>query len=195
MKKLLLFSTIFLISGLAFTGCLRQQLSKLPAKTEQNDETIETVNQVKETPTTEEQETTMVGNDEDEHGCKGSAGYQWCEQKQKCIRPWEETCETKQDDEENIQQALRNKHEWSEDEMKITVSEIRGNYASGGAVPNSDIPAGGGFFFAAKVDEQWKIVADGNGAIMCSSLKDYPDFPNDMIPECYNEDTGKVVKR
>jgi len=35
----------------------------------------------------------MVGNDRDEHGCIGSAGYSWCEDKQKCLRSWEEKCE------------------------------------------------------------------------------------------------------
>lgn len=35
---------------------------------------------------TEEQ---MVGNDRDEHGCIGSAGYEWNEEKGECIRPWE----------------------------------------------------------------------------------------------------------
>jgi len=34
----------------------------------------------------------MVGDDEDEHGCIGSAGYTWCEVKQKCLREWEEPC-------------------------------------------------------------------------------------------------------
>lgn len=34
----------------------------------------------------------IVGNDKDEHGCIGSAGYTWCETKQKCIRTWEENC-------------------------------------------------------------------------------------------------------
>jgi hypothetical protein len=37
---------------------------------------------------------TVVGNDIDSHGCKTSAGYSWCEEKQKCIRPWEENCTT-----------------------------------------------------------------------------------------------------
>ncbi|MFZ4631614.1 MAG: Gmad2 immunoglobulin-like domain-containing protein [Patescibacteria group bacterium] len=35
----------------------------------------------------------IVGNDRDEHGCIASAGYIWCEAKQKCLRSWEETCE------------------------------------------------------------------------------------------------------
>lgn len=34
----------------------------------------------------------LVGNDSDGHGCKGSAGYTWCEPLQKCIRPWEQNC-------------------------------------------------------------------------------------------------------
>lgn len=34
----------------------------------------------------------VVGADSDEHGCKGSAGYSWCEEKQKCLRIWEESC-------------------------------------------------------------------------------------------------------
>jgi len=35
---------------------------------------------------------TLVGNDRDAHGCIPSAGYSWCDAKQKCIRPWEENC-------------------------------------------------------------------------------------------------------
>ncbi len=39
-----------------------------------------------------EPEGQLVGDDRDEHGCIGSAGYSWCELRQKCIRPWEEQC-------------------------------------------------------------------------------------------------------
>jgi hypothetical protein len=35
----------------------------------------------------------IVGNDRDAHDCIGSAGYSWCELKQRCLRPWEEACE------------------------------------------------------------------------------------------------------
>ena len=37
-------------------------------------------------------ENKLVGGDKDEHGCIGSAGYSWCEIKQKCLRVWEEKC-------------------------------------------------------------------------------------------------------
>lgn len=34
-------------------------------------------------------ETEMVGNDKDEHGCIASAGYTWSEVQKDCIRLWE----------------------------------------------------------------------------------------------------------
>lgn len=35
---------------------------------------------------------TLVGADVDARGCIPSAGYSWCEGKQKCVRVWEEPC-------------------------------------------------------------------------------------------------------
>jgi len=32
------------------------------------------------------------GSDRDAHGCIPSAGYSWCDSKQKCLREWEENC-------------------------------------------------------------------------------------------------------
>jgi hypothetical protein len=37
--------------------------------------------------------TDLIGGDKDIHGCIGSAGYSWCELKNKCLRVWEEKCE------------------------------------------------------------------------------------------------------
>ncbi|MEW6035629.1 MAG: hypothetical protein AB1529_03380 [Candidatus Micrarchaeota archaeon] len=34
----------------------------------------------------------LVGNDTDEHGCKPSAGYSWCEILKKCVREFETPC-------------------------------------------------------------------------------------------------------
>ncbi|MBU2560830.1 MAG: hypothetical protein KKD17_00910 [Nanoarchaeota archaeon] len=36
----------------------------------------------------------VVGGDRDEHGCKASAGYRWCEATRLCQRFWEEPCES-----------------------------------------------------------------------------------------------------
>lgn len=50
----------------------------------------------------------LVGNDSDIHGCKGSAGYSWCELKQKCLRTWEEPCEVVQNVSSNITEIAEN---------------------------------------------------------------------------------------
>lgn len=42
--------------------------------------------------TTTTSTTMMPGSDRDSHGCIPSAGYSWCESKQKCLRTWEEAC-------------------------------------------------------------------------------------------------------
>lgn len=34
----------------------------------------------------------VVGKHKDGEKCLGSAGYSWCEKKQKCLRTWEEAC-------------------------------------------------------------------------------------------------------
>ena len=47
-----------------------------------------TVNLSTVTPTVQP----VVGNEKDIHGCIGSAGYSWCDAKQKCLRAWEEPC-------------------------------------------------------------------------------------------------------
>jgi len=38
---------------------------------------------------TEDQDDSLLGADEDEHGCIGSAGYQWCTNLDDCLRPFE----------------------------------------------------------------------------------------------------------
>jgi hypothetical protein len=37
-------------------------------------------------------ENNTIGGQTDEYGCLTAAGYSWCEEKQKCLRVWEENC-------------------------------------------------------------------------------------------------------
>ncbi len=69
--------------------------------------------------------------------------------------------------------------------LTITVSKIEGLYAKGSASDETS----GAMWFAAKVNGTWKLVWDGNGAISCSDLTDYPNFPVSMIPDCYDDAT------
>ena len=50
------------------------------------------INKTQKTINDTKEQDNLVGNDRDEHGCIGSAGYVWCEEKEQCIRPWEENC-------------------------------------------------------------------------------------------------------
>lgn len=132
-----------------------------------------------------------VGSDRDAHGCIPSAGYTWCEAKAKCLRTFEEGCPGPEDT-GLIKQALFAKHNWTDtDNLTVKVSTNDGNYASGTVSGQG----GGGYFYAAKVNGVWKIVADGNGSIMCADLVKYPDYPVSLIPECYDQATAKIIKR
>jgi hypothetical protein len=97
-------------------------------------------------------------------------------------------------DTELIRQALFKKNNWPEDpNLVVKINTNDGKYASGSV--NSQNGGGGGYLFAAKVNGVWQIVADGNGAITCTSLTAYPDFPKSLIPECWDQTTNKNVKR
>lgn len=90
-----------------------------------------------------------------------------------------------------MRDALIVKHGTSAGLLNITVSKMEGDYASGGASGQG----GGGMWFAAKVGEIWKLVWDGNGIITCTDIAPYPLFPKDLIPECWNTNTDKMVIR
>jgi hypothetical protein len=142
----------------------------------------------------------LVGADRDAHGCIGSAGYSWCDVKQKCLRTWEEPCENTTpaatiDETEVLKAAMKAaivaKRGAGAADMTYTISKVNGDYAQGGANGSG----GGGMWFAAKVNGTWKLVWDGNGIITCADIAPYPDFPKTMIPECFNDATNKMVVR
>lgn len=75
--------------------------------------------------------------------------------------------------------------------LNYSLNKIEGLYASG-TVNGS---GGGGMWFAANVNNVWKIVSDGNGVTMCSDLTPYINFPKSMIPECWDSLTNKLITR
>lgn len=97
-------------------------------------------------------------------------------------------------DEELIKEALVAKHGWNADEIRVTVSKNDGTYATGSVGPATPGP-GGGMFFAKKVNGNWQIVFDGNGIVTCDDLANYSDFPNTLIPQCYDSSSGNMVTR
>jgi len=119
----------------------------------------------------------VVGGDRDEHGCIGSAGYSWCENKQKCLRSWEEECFFSTED--GIKYAFSEKYKKNTDEVKLDIIKETANHAFGG-VKFGEGPTGG-MFLAVKFNGIWNLVYDGNGSADCEKLIEEFQFPRDML--------------
>ncbi len=121
----------------------------------------------------------VVGGDADEHGCIGSAGYSWCEPKQKCLRIWEEDCYA--DLEQELQYSLAAKYEKSPNDVFVTITKQSAAHAAGGIKFSEDPNSPGGLFLAAKIDQIWHIVYDGNGSIDCERMRTEYAFPDAIL--------------
>jgi hypothetical protein len=120
----------------------------------------------------------IVGGDKDEHGCIGSAGYSWCEPKNKCLRIWEEKCYASL--EQEIQYILAGKYDKPVGEVAITITKQTGDYAAGGVKfgPTSSV---GGMFLAVRSDNIWEVVYDGNGSIDCKKMRNEYKLPDEIL--------------
>lgn len=76
------------------------------------------------------QEEPLVGGDKDEHGCIGSAGYTWCEAKQKCLRIWEEPC-AEEELEGYIEVSVEDAKELIDSMPEIIILDVSGAYDKG----------------------------------------------------------------
>lgn len=138
-----------------------------------------------ESPSSNEDGNQLIGGQKDEYGCLTPAGYSWCATKQKCLRIWEETCDSGQD-ENGIKQAFSKKYNKSIADISVNISQNDGNFATGAVTFGQGGPGEGGYFFAYKKDGIWIIAADGNGSVSCKYLK-YYGFPDSMTKEaCYD---------
>lgn len=94
---------------------------------------------------------------------------------------------------ELISQALVLKDKIDLDKVSVSISNRVNNFASGSILPKEE-GIGGAYFFAAKNNGAWQILASGNGIIKCEDIKDYPNFPINMIPACISE-SGELERR
>lgn len=99
--------------------------------------------------------------------------------------------ETKSDLEQ-IKEAFAEKYNRSVEEVDASIDNNTGTYANGLVRFAGEI--GGGWWLAYNNGDGWIIVADGNGSVMCEDIEGY-DFPTDMVPECWDEATSKLIKR
>lgn len=95
--------------------------------------------------------------------------------------------------EDQIIQALSQKNNWNASNVEVRINSLEGDYAKGDVKFKDEM--GGGLWFAARVENTWKIVYDGNGIITCDQLIDYQSFPTSMIPACYDKQAEKLLTR
>jgi len=89
---------------------------------------------------------------------------------------------------ELIKIAFAEKYTKQVSEITLKISENNGTVARGSISFEGEI--GGGMWLAAKTEEGWAIVSDGNGIVTCDSISPY-NFPKSMVPECV-DDKGKL---
>lgn len=75
--------------------------------------------------------------------------------------------------------------------ISISVSKVEGEYAKGMVTEEG----GGGMWFAARLNGNWTLVWDGNGQIDCKDISPFPEFPKDMIPECWDSSSSAIITR
>ncbi len=174
---------LILISSLLLSGCV------VGPKNE--------VIMVTPTPFDQTPEEQLVGNDEDEHGCKASAGYSWCEIKQKCLRTWEEKCEeeiieeaevkVEKKVEETVKEAvtkiLTKKYNLEANKVSVQVDREFEGFATGSVGFGDEI--GGGGWLAKKIEEKWEVIWDGNGSVDCPRLKTEYNFPDEILKPAF----------
>jgi hypothetical protein len=121
--------------------------------------------------------TQLVGGDRDVHGCIGSAGYMWCEPKQKCLRIWEEKCFVAE--EAALTQIFAAEHKETVAQTHVTLMKLENNFASG-SISFGPTPGEGGAFLARLDNNVWKIDYEGNGSIDCVKIRGL-GYPQDVL--------------
>ncbi|MBD3282489.1 MAG: hypothetical protein GF387_02670, partial [Candidatus Portnoybacteria bacterium] len=88
---------------------------------------------------------------------------------------------------ELIKKLFAEKYNKKMSEISLSIEEEAENHVRGSIRFESNSGAGG-IFLAAKVNGEWRLVFDGNGAIPCEELERY-NFPEKMKEDCAESQT------
>jgi len=84
--------------------------------------------------------------------------------------------------EQVVQEILARKYEKTLEETTVQVLKYTGNHATGSVRFGPPGMLGeGGAFLAAKLDSQWQVVYDGNGAVNCQKMKEEYGFSLEIL--------------
>ena len=92
---------------------------------------------------------------------------------------------------ELIKQAVFKKTGLTASQAEVSINKNTGQYATGNIKEFEAV--GGAYWLAAKTEDGWVGVYDGQAQPTCEQIAPY-NFPKDMVPECLDKN-GKVVKR
>jgi len=92
-----------------------------------------------------------------------------------------------------VAEQLAEKYDRPTDTVQVEVETDDGQFAKG-LVRFTD-ESGGGIWFAAKTEQGWQVVYDGNGIIPCLNANIY-NLPADLAPQCIDTENGnQLVQR
>lgn len=92
---------------------------------------------------------------------------------------------------EAIKKAVYKKTGLTSENADVTVSQYTSTYAKGGVKEKEAV--GGAYFIAAKVNNEWICVYDGQSHPTCDQIEPF-NFPKEMVSECL-DGNNKVIKR
>ncbi len=125
-----------------------------------------------------EQARTLVGSDQDGHGCIGSAGYSWSEEREQCVRTWEVPIMVEA--ETAVRELLSQRYGVPLERISVAVTKIDNDHVAGSIKFSFDSNAEGGMFLAYKKNGVWELVYEGNGSIDCRTMREQHGF-SDLI--------------
>jgi hypothetical protein len=86
--------------------------------------------------------------------------------------------------EEVLKKLFAEKYNKKSAEVTIKIAQETESHAKGAVEFQPGGSENSGFFLAAKINEEWHLVFDGNGSFSCETLKQY-NFPEGMTGGCY----------
>ena len=92
---------------------------------------------------------------------------------------------------EAIKKLFADKYDKGIGDVTVTISKETETHARGMVEMAPGGSENSGLFLAAKVDGQWELAFDGQGAISCGDMEKY-GFPQDMISDCQGLRTIKT---
>ena len=90
-----------------------------------------------------------------------------------------------------IKEAVYKKTGLTSGNADVTVDKYTSTHAKGGVKEKEAV--GGAYFIAAKLNDKWICVYDGQSQPTCEQIEPY-DFPIELVPECLDS-SNQVVER